>query len=126
MAKRSFATHSAFAVSGPSAWVDDIHPTTVSKPLQAFQSSHAVSRQLMVTSGHHRGGGFSEEAEGGEPVTPFWGGSPPFWRDRFRSPKFVFVSILGIVTLDPNVITYRESGNVLLTLQNVLDPTQQP
>ena len=36
------------------------------------------------------------------------------------------MSVLGFVTLDPNVITYRESGNVLLTLQNALEPTQQP
>jgi hypothetical protein len=36
------------------------------------------------------------------------------------------VTVLGFVKLDPNVIRYRESGNVLLTLQNALDPTQQP
>ena len=44
MAKRAFATQAVFTVSGPSAWVDDIHLTTVSEPLQVFQPSHAVNR----------------------------------------------------------------------------------
>ena len=44
MDKRAFETQAVFTVSGPSAWVDDIHPTTVSKPLQAFQPSQSVSR----------------------------------------------------------------------------------
>jgi hypothetical protein len=79
MATRAFATQAVFMVIGPSAWVDEFHLTTVSKPLRAFQPSQAVNRQLMVTTGHHRGGGSSEEAEDGEPGTPFFGGSPPFW-----------------------------------------------
>ena len=85
MAERAFATHSAFTVSGPSAWVDEIHPTTVSKPLRAFQPSQAVNRQLMVTTGHHTGGGSSEEAEGGEPGTPFLGGRRSFGESAFGS-----------------------------------------
>ena len=85
MAKRAFATQSSFTVSEPSAWVDEFQLTTVSEPLRAFQPSHAVNRQLMVTSGHHQGSGFSEEAEGGEPGTPFFGGRRNFGETTFGS-----------------------------------------
>ena len=85
MAKRAFATQAVFTVIGPSAWVDEFHLTTVSKPLRAFQPSQAVNRQLMVTTGHHQGGGSSEEAEDGEPGTPFLGGRRPFGESAFGS-----------------------------------------
>ena len=89
----------------------------------------AVARRQQTACGNHwsqprrrleRGSGRRRTRD------PIFGWSPPFWRGRFRPPEFAFVTVLGFVKLDPNVIRYRESGNVLLTLQNALDPTQQP
>ena len=87
MATRAFATQAVFMVIGPSAWVDEFHLTTVSEPLRAFQPSHAVNRQLVATIGHHQGGGSSEEAEDGEPGTPFLGGRRHFGEAAFGRPS---------------------------------------